>query len=159
MAPVPRLTIMAGRTLGGATIAVIQGTFVLIVCMLVGFRPERWTAVPVAFAFMALIAVVFTALGTAIGSTLRDMQGFQLIMNFLIMPIFFLSGALFPLDNLPAPLMIATRLDPLAYGVDGLRGAFIGVSHIGLLLDATVLAVLSGLFLLLGAWAFAKIQV
>jgi ABC-2 type transport system permease protein len=159
VAPVPRLSIMAGRTLGGATIAIIQGTLVLAVCMLVGFRPQSWTAVPLAFAFMALIAVVFAALGTAIGSTLRDMQGFQLIMNFLIMPIFFLSGALFPLDGLPTALTIATRLDPLAYGVDGLRGAFIGASHIGLLLDVSVLAALSLLFLVLGAWAFSKIQV
>ena len=159
VAPVPRLQIMAGRTLGGATIAIIQGTLVLVVCMLVGFRPESWTGVPLAFLFMALIAVVFAALGTAIGSTLRDMQGFQLIMNFLIMPIFFLSGALFPLNNLPTALTIATRLDPLAYGVDGLRGAFIGVSQIGLLVDIAVLAVLSLVFLLLGARAFSKIQV
>ena len=158
VAPVPRLTIMAGRTLGGATIAMIQGALVLVVCVLVGFRPENWSAVPLALLFMALIAVVFAALGTAIGSTLKDMQGFQLIMNFLIMPIFFLSGALFPLDNLPTALMIATRLDPLAYGVDGLRGAFIGVSHIGALVDVSVLAVLSALFLVLGAWAFSKIQ-
>jgi ABC-2 type transport system permease protein len=121
VAPVPRLQIMAGRTLGGATIAIIQGTLVLVVCMLAGFRPQSWAAVPLAFVFMALIAVVFAALGTAIGSTLRDMQGFQLIMNFLIMPIFFLSGALFPLENLPTALTVATRLDPLSYGVDGLR--------------------------------------
>src|SRR6187401_233341 len=131
VAPVPRLTIMAGRTLGGATIAIIQGTLVLIVCMIVGFRPESWAAVPMALMFMALIAIVFAALGTAIGSTLKDMQGFQLIMNFLIMPIFFLSGALFPLNNLPGALTVATRLDPLAYGIDGLRGALIGVSHFG----------------------------
>ncbi len=159
VAPVPRLTIMAGRTLGGATIAMIQGTLVLAVCMLVGFRPESWSAVPIALLFMALIAIVFAALGTAIGSTLKDMQGFQLIMNFLIMPIFFLSGALFPLDNLPGALTVATRLDPLAYGVDGLRGAFIGVSSMGFLVDVSVLAVLSALFLMLGAWAFSKIQV
>jgi ABC-2 type transport system permease protein len=75
------------------------------------------------------------------------------------MPIFFLSGALFPLNNLPMALTIATRLDPLSYGVDGLRGAFIGASHIGLLVDVSVLAVLSALFLVLGAWAFSKIQV
>ena len=159
VAPVPRLQIMAGRTLGGATIAIIQGTLVLVVCMIAGFRPQSWAAVPLALLFMALIAVVFAALGTAIGSTLRDMQGFQLIMNFLIMPIFFLSGALFPLDNLPTALTVATRLDPLAYGVDGLRAAFIGVSHIGVLLDVSVLAILSLLFLVLGAWAFSKIQV
>jgi len=159
VAPVPRLQIMAGRTLGGATIAIIQGTLVLVVCMIAGFRPQSWAAVPLALMFMALIAVVFAALGTAIGSTLRDMQGFQLIMNFLIMPIFFLSGALFPLDNLPTALTVATRLDPLAYGVDGLRAAFIGVSHIGVLLDVSVLAILSLLFLVLGAWAFSKIQI
>src|SRR6516225_3965293 len=72
VAPVPRLQIMAGRTLGGATIAIIQGTLVLIVCMLVGFRPQGFAAVPQAILFMALIAIVFAALGTAIGSTLRD---------------------------------------------------------------------------------------
>jgi ABC-2 type transport system permease protein len=159
VAPVPRLQIMAGRTLGGATIAIIQGTLVLVVCMLAGFRPQSWAAVPLAFVFMALIAVVFAALGTAIGSTLRDMQGFQLIMNFLIMPIFFLSGALFPLENLPTALTVATRLDPLSYGVDGLRAAFIGVAHLGVVLDLAVLAALAALFLVLGAWAFSKIQV
>src|SRR5213075_859015 len=99
-----RLQIMAGRTLGGATIAVVQGTLVLIICLIAGFRPHGLAAVPLALAFMVTIAVVFAALGTAIGSTLRDMQGFQLTMNFLVMPIFFLSGALFPLANLPAAL-------------------------------------------------------
>jgi ABC-2 type transport system permease protein len=159
VAPVPRLQIMTGRTLGGATIAMLQGVLVLLVCMLAGFRPQSWAAVPLALLFMALIAVVFAALGTAIGSTLRDMQGFQLIMNFLIMPIFFLSGALFPLANLPTALAIATRLDPLSYGIDGLRGAFIGLAHLGVLLDVSVLAVLAAAFLMLGAWAFSRIQV
>jgi ABC-2 type transport system permease protein len=87
------------------------------------------------------------------------MQGFQLIMNFLIMPIFFLSGALFPLTNLPTALTVATRLDPLSYGVDGVRAAFIGLSHLGIVLDVTVLAVLATAFIALGAWAFSKIQV
>ncbi len=108
---------------------------------------------------MALIAIVFAALGTAIGSTLRDMQGFQMIMNFLIMPIFFLSGALFPLRNLPMPLTVATRIDPLSYGVDGLRGALIGLADIGGAVDVAVLGVLAALFVILGAWAFSRIQV
>jgi len=159
VAPVPRLQIMAGRTLGGATIAIIQGTLVLILCMLVGFRPQGFAAIPQAFLFMVLIAIVFAALGTAIGSTLRDMQGFQMIMNFLIMPIFFLSGALFPLTNLPTPLLVATRLDPLSYGVDGLRGAFIVLANIGVAFDVVVLGVLATAFLILGAWAFSRIQV
>src|SRR5947209_1388148 len=89
VAPVPRTRIMFGRTLGGATVAVIQGTLVLIICMIAGFRPANIWGIPVAFLFMLLIAMVFGALGTAIGSVLKDMQGFQLIMNFLIMPIFF----------------------------------------------------------------------
>ena len=159
VAPVPRLQIMAGRTLGGATIAMIQGTLVLIVCMVAGFRPQGVAAIPMALMFMALTAIVFAALGTAIGSSLKDMQGFQLIMNFMIMPIFFLSGALFPLSNLPTALTIATRLDPMAYGVDGLRAAFIGVSQIGVATDAIVLAIVATLFLVMGARAFSRIQI
>ena len=159
VAPVPRLQIMAGRTLGGATIAMIQGTLVLVVCMVAGFRPQSVAAIPMALLFMALTAIVFAALGTAIGSSLKDMQGFQLIMNFMVMPIFFLSGALFPLSNLPTALMVATRLDPMAYGVDGLRAAFIGLSQIGVATDIVVLAVVATLFLGIGARAFSRIQV
>ena len=124
-----------------------------------GFRPQGFAFIPLALLFMALIAVVFAALGTAIGSTLRDMQGFQLIMNFMVLPIFFLSGALFPLENLPAALMVATRIDPLSYGIDGMRSALIGISHLGVALDLAVLGVVAAAFLVLGAWAFSKIQV
>ncbi len=159
VAPVPRLHIMVGRTLGGATVALCQGTLVLIVCLVAGFRPSGVLAIPEALMFMALVAVVFSALGTLIGSTLKDMQGFQLIMNFLVMPIFFLSGALYPLNNLPRPLAAATRLDPLTYGVDGLRGALIGLSQIGAVTDFVVLVLVAALFLALGARAFSRIQV
>src|SRR5262245_45117125 len=159
VAPVPRLQIMAGRTLGGATTAVIQGTLVLAVCLVAGFRPHDWGGVFLGLLFMALIAVVFAALGTVIGSMLRDMQGFQLVMNFLVMPIFFLSVARYPLSNLPAALTLATRLDPLSYGVDGLRGALIDRSHFGVPTDLAVLAALAAVFLALGARAFSRIQV
>ena len=159
VAPVPRLHIMLGKTLGGANVAFLQGLLMFAISYLVGFRPVSVVSIPIGLAFMALIAIVFAALGTAIGSTLRDMQGFQMIMNFLIMPIFFLSGALFPLTNLPTPLLVATRLDPLSYGVDGLRGAFIGLANIGVAFDVVVLGVLATAFLILGAWAFSRIQV
>ena len=159
VAPVPRLQIMAGRTLGGATIAMIQGMLVLAVCMIAGFRPQSLLGVPLALLFMALTAIVFAALGTAIGSGLKDMQGFQLIMNFLVMPIFFLSGALFPLTNLPTALMVATRLDPLSYGIDGLRGALIGLWQIGPVTNIAVLSGVAAAFLALGARAFSKIQI
>src|SRR6476646_3510815 len=158
VAPVPRLQIMIGRTLGGATTASLQGTLVLIVCLIAGFRPDLG-GVLLGLLFMALIAVVFAALGTIIGSSLKDMQGFQLVMNFLVMPIFFLSGALYPLSDLPAALTVATRLDPLSYGVDGLRGAFIDRSHFGVGFDFAVLAALAACCLALGARAFSRIQV
>ena len=158
VAPVPRLQIMAGRTLGGATTALIQGTLVLIVCLIAGFRPDDVGGVLLGFVFMALIAVVFAALGTIIGSGLKDMQGFQLVMNFLVMPIFFLSGALYPLADLPTVLTVLTHLDPLSYGVDGLRGAFIDRTHFGVLTDFAVLVAVAACFLALGARAFARIQ-
>ena len=159
VAPVPRIQIMVGRTLGGATVATLQGTLVLIVCLVAGFRPHDLLAVPLGLLFMALTAVVFTALGTAIGSTLRDMQGFQMVMNFLVMPIFFLSGALFPLADLPAALAVATQVDPLSYGIDGIRGALIGESHFGVVMNLTVLGAVASCFLALGAWSFSRIQV
>jgi ABC-2 type transport system permease protein len=159
VAPVPRLQIMIGRTLGGATIAMIQGLMVLIICLIAGFRPAYVSTLPEAVLFMTLICVVFAALGTAIGSTLQNMQGFQLIMNFLVMPIFFLSGALFPLNNLPTALTVVTSLDPLTYGIDGLRGAFLGASHFALATNVSVLCVVAAAFMMLGAYAFSKIQI
>lgn len=159
VAPVPRATVMIGRTLGGATVASIQGTMIFIVCLIAGFRPVDWTKIPLAFLFMILTAIVFCGLGTAIGSLLQDMQGFQLIMNFLVAPLFFLSGALFPLKNLPMALDIATKVDPLSYGVDGLRGALIGMQHYQMSISLTILTVVALFFLGLGGYFFSKIQI
>ena len=159
VAPVPRLWIMIGRTLGGATVAMLQGLLVLIICLIAGFRPVSLAMVPFGILFMALIAVVFAALGTAIGSGLQDMQGFQLIMNFLVLPIFFLSGALYPLDNLAKPLTFVTRLDPLTYGVDGLRASLINLTQFGMKTDIAVLCAIAVVLLCFGAWRFSKIEI
>lgn len=159
VAPVPRLQIMAGRTLGGATVAIIQGMLVLIVCVIAGFRPQGLAAVPLALLFMALIAIVFSALGTAIGSTLRDMQGFQLIMNFVVFPIFGLSGALFPISSLPAWAAPITLFDPLTYGVEGVRYGLTGVSQVNPLVSLLVLAGFACATIVLGAALFRKIEV
>jgi ABC-2 type transport system permease protein len=159
VAPVPRLHIMIGKTLGGSTVAVLQGVLVLVICLIAGFRPAGVAALPLAFLFITLICIVFAALGMAIGSTLQNMQGFQLIMNFLVMPIFFLSGALFPLSNLPTALTIVTRIDPLTYGIDGLRGALIGAGHFSVGVDLAVLSVVAIVFLALGAHRFSRIQI
>jgi ABC-2 type transport system permease protein len=159
VAPVPRLHIMIGRTLGGATVSTLQGLLVLIVCLVAGFRPTHPSLLPLALLYMALICIVFAALGTVIGSTLQNMQGFQLIMNFLVMPIFFLSGALFPLNNLPIALTIATRVDPLTYGIDGLRHSLIGLAHFSTVTNVGILSVVAASFLALGAYSFSKIQI
>ncbi len=159
VAPVPRIQIMIGRTLGGATVATLQGLIVVIIAVLAGFRVRHYSHLPLALLFMVLIGLMFTALGTAIASVLADFQGFQLIMNFLVMPIFFLSGALFPLVGLPRLLDTIARIDPLSYGVDGLRGALVGASHFGLFLDITVLCGLCIALLALGGWLFSRIEV
>ncbi len=158
VAPVPRVHVMLGKALGGATVAVIQGSIVFVVCLIAGFRPVNISALPIAFLFMALLATMFTSLGTAIGSVLVDMQGFQLAMNFLVMPIFFLSGALFPLANLPKALAIVTSLDPMTYGVDGLRAALIGISHFGIATDIAVICAITAVFMGLGTYFFSRIQ-
>ena len=159
VSPVSRTTIMLGRTLGGATTAVVQGLIVLIITLFFGFRPVSMFMVFVAFIFMFLIALVFTALGTAIASKLEDMQGFQLIMNFLVMPLFFLSGALFPLANLPKVLNIIVRLDPLTYGIDALRGTLLGITNFGLFTDFSVLVGVAAVCIGIGTWLFSKIEI
>ncbi len=158
VAPVPRSAVMMGKALGAATVALIQGLLVAVVCLIAGFRPANLAEIPAALLFMALIATVFAALGIALGSKLENMQGFQLIMNFLVMPIFFLSGALFPLTNLPRVLGVITSCDPLTYGVDGLRGALIGISHFGFVTDLAVLCAVGLALTALGSYFFSKIQ-
>ena len=158
VAPVPRIYIMLGRTLGGATVALLQGLLMVIACIIAGFRPVSVINLPLGLLFMMLIAIVFVGLGVSIGSTLQDMQGFQLIMSFLIMPIFFLSGALFPLDHLSNVMTVLTSLDPLSYGVDGLRTALIDVTRFGVVKDMLILGVVALATLCLGAWRFSKIE-
>jgi len=158
VAPQPRLLLMIGRTLGGATTAIIQGTIVIVICLIAGFRPNSIATLPLAFLFMALVAILFTALGTAIACALTDMQGFQMVMGFLIMPLFFLSGALFPLTGLPTAMRIITRIDPMTYGVDGLRAAMNGVSNFGVANDFLILCAIGLVFMVIGARQFSRIE-
>ncbi len=159
VAPVPRIQIMIGRTLGGSTVAVIQGLLVMIICLLAGFRPVHFATVPLAIGFMILIAFLFAAVGMAIGSGLQDMQGFQLIMNFFVMPLYFLSGALFPLTGLPVVLSYITMADPLAYGIDGMRSVLLGASAFDPRVDFFVLVSLGAILMVFGAYRFSKIEI
>ena len=158
VAPVPRLAIVLGRTLGGATVSLLQGLIVLVICLVAGFRIHHPLLLPIALVFMSLIAVLFTAIGTAIGSVLRDMQGFQLIMNFLVMPLYFFSNALFPTAGLPAPLRVVVLLNPLSYGVAGMRQAFTGSMGIDMLTDVLVLGALAMILLGISSYLFSRIE-
>jgi ABC-2 type transport system permease protein len=158
VAPVPRLHIMIGRTVGGATVATIQGVIVYFLTLIVGFEPQNLYMLAVAFIFVFIVALLFTALGTAIASMLEDMQGFQLIMNFLVMPIFFLSGALFPLKDAPSFIVGIAKFDPLSYGVDGLRAALISQSRFGMALDFTVLIAVTVILLAIGSYLFERVR-
>ncbi|HEX3892813.1 MAG TPA: ABC transporter permease [Terracidiphilus sp.] len=163
VAPVPRIQIMIGRTLGGCTVALIQGLLVLTICLVSGFRPTGFFAIPVAIGFMVLIALLFAAVGVIFGSSLQDMQGFQLIMNFLVLPIYFLSGAMFPLTNQGKVLTFITALDPLSYGIDGMRSVLLSSTSFkpafGPTLDLAVLVIVGVILLIIGAYRFSKIEI
>lgn len=159
VAPVPRIAIMFGRTLGGATVATLQGIIVFVLTLFIGFRPHSLVQLPIALLVVFLVALLFTGVGTALASLLEDMQGFQLIMNFLVMPTFFLSGALFPLNGLPEIMKTVVKLDPMTYGVDGIRDLLIGVSNFGLGLDIMVLVILCCVVLFIGSYLFERIQI
>jgi len=158
VAPVSRLNIMIGRTLGGATVASIQGVVVFLLTMLVGFRPYSATMLGIALVFIVLTSVVFTALGTAIASKMQDMQIFPIIMNFIVMPLFFVSGAIFPLEALPGGVVAVAKLNPLVYGVDGLRGALTGASAYGMTADFLILILVAIILMVIGGWLFSKIE-
>lgn len=159
VAPVSRFNIILGKTLGGATVAVFQGIIVFILTLFVGFRPQSFAHLIPAFMITFLVALLFTALGTAIASVLEDMQGFQLIMNFLIMPTVFLSGAFFPIKNLPQAIGFIAKINPLTYGIDGLRGVLIGVSGFPLLTDFLILSVFTLAIMTVASYLFSRIQI
>ncbi|MCX6701834.1 MAG: ABC transporter permease [Candidatus Zambryskibacteria bacterium] len=157
VAPVSRFNIMLGRTLGGATVAFIQGIIVLIITLFIGFKPVV-SGIFLAIVFMFLLALFFTAFGTAIASKLDDMQGFPLIINFIVMPLFFLSGALFPIAGLPAVFADIVKLNPLSYAVDGVRGALTGMHTFSFFTDGIVLTLITLVCLWIGAELFKRIQ-
>lgn len=159
VAPVARIHIVLGRTLGGATVSMIQGLIVFSVCLVAGFRIHDYGLLPAAAAFMFLIAMLFTAVGTIVGSLIEDMQAFPLIMNFLVMPMFFFSGALYPVANLPGILKGLLRLNPLTYGVDGLRGALSSNFAFGIGEDFLLLGLSAAILMSIGNYFFSKIEV
>lgn len=159
VAPVSRFQIVIGRVLGGATVATFQGVIVLLLTFLFGFKPTNWFMIVPSLIVMIIIATLFSALGTAIASLLEDMQGFQLIMNFIVMPTFFFSGALFPLQDLPKLLSYIVRLNPLTYGVDALRGLLISANHFHLAFSMGLLSIVTLFLLVVSSYLFSKLEI
>lgn len=154
VAPVSRLAIVIGRLAGGVTLSVVQGILILLVSMVLGYRPPTAWSIILAVLPMLLISMIFISIGLIFASRMKDEQGFGLIMNFLIMPLFFLSGAFFPVSNLPGPIAFAARLDPLMYGIEALRAVLNGSSYMAYGTAMTVTATIAGVLALAGAWFF-----
>lgn len=140
VSPISRTSIVIGKALGGATNALLQGALLLLL-----FR-----IIPI----MLLISLGFDCFGLFIASIMDSFEGFQTIMSFIIMPTFFLSGALFPLTNAPGWLQTLSSLNPMTYGVDAIRGIIIDKSQYSLNFDLLVLLVFSSIMLFITSWIF-----
>jgi ABC-2 type transport system permease protein len=129
VAPINRAAVAVGKTLGGATQSLLQGVILLLLAPVVGVKLTLLGVVEL-IPMIFVLAFALSALGVAIGARMRTLQGFQMVMNFLTMPIFFLAGALFPLNGLPGWMTVLTRLDPASYGIDALRRTALGAGGV-----------------------------
>lgn len=158
VAPVSRLNIMLGGALGGATTSVFQGLLVFVIALFIGFHPYSWALVPVAFVILALFGIALASFSSGVGALVNDFQGFQAINQFLIFPLFFLSGALYPLNDVPTVLKVIATVNPVSYAIDAMRATLLNQTHFGLLLDIAVLAFTAAVLVIFGALRFRKIE-
>lgn len=158
VAPVSRVSLVLGRIAGGITTALIQSLLILLISVIMGFRAGGFASYLFAFLFMLLIGFTFIGLGLIFASKMKDMQGFGIVMNFVIFPLFFLSGALYPLGNLPWFVRVLSYIDPLTFGIDGLRGSLIRVSSMPILLNLLIMIGFSLFMVFLGAYFFEKTE-
>jgi ABC-2 type transport system permease protein len=155
VAPVSRLSIVVGRILGGATTALVQGFVILAIALILGVRISPF-GVAGGITFMLLLAFSAVGFGLIVASQMEDFHGFQLVMNLIIFPLFFLSSALFPLEGLPYWLKMIAYLNPLTYGVDGLRHSLVGFSSIPVWIDLSVLLTFCMLMVSIGSYLFGR---
>ena len=157
VAPLSRLTIFAGKMLGGCTDALIQGSLMLAFGVVLGVSYTIQSVVA-AILFMLVLASAVVSIGLVIGSRMESPEGFNLIVSFVVFPLFFLSGALFPIDNLPSWLHAFTILNPVTYAVDGMRGAMLGTSVFPVVVDFGVLLAFAGAMMVIGSIAFSRMK-
>lgn len=153
VSPASRFSIMAGKMLGGSTIAVVEGLIILLLGPLFGIKLSAFGVLACLF-FMFLISFSLVSIGLIVSSIMKTFEGFQSIMTFLIMPMFFMSGALFPIDKLPSWMTPIVSLNPLTYGVDALRQILVGVGKYGILFDIFVLSLAAVVTMAGGVRAF-----
>jgi len=158
VAPVSRLKVLLGGSLGGATIAVIQGTTLLLIAMLFGFRPYSWSMLAITLIVMFLLAIAMVSFSSGVGSVVNDMQAFMAITNFLVIPLFFLSSALFPLENVPKVMKAIAYANPLTYAVDAMRTSLVNQGHFNIWLDLSVMGGMMLLLLYFSIYRFKRIQ-
>lgn len=160
VAPVSRLSIIIGRTLGGATTALIQGFIILAIVIGLGIPISGIFGLLLTVVFMVLIAFTAVGFGLILASKMRDMQSFPLIMNLVVMPLLLVSSAFFPLKNLPIEISYVAKFNPLLYMVDGLRGSLIGADNMFLpLWDLIVVFAMCIVMIGLGSYFFSKSEV
>ena len=157
VAPLSRTTIFAGKMVGGSIDALLQGCAMLVLGPVLGIHYTLWNVL-FSFVFMFVLASALVSLGLIIGSNMESVEGFQLIVSFLVFPMFFLSGALFPLKNLPQYLLIFTILDPVTYAVDGLRGLILGSSQLPIALNLVILTGFAIVMIGIGTWSFKRLK-
>ncbi|MFZ5648058.1 MAG: ABC transporter permease [Bacillota bacterium] len=164
VAPVPRWSVAIGKALGGSTIAMIQASILLLFAPFIGIKLDILMVLKL-LAVLFLIAFSLTSLGITVASRMETMEGFQVFMNFLVMPLFFLSGAMFPMRNVPGWLETLMKLDPLTYGVDALRNIMFASSpardflvQFPIATDLAVVAAMSLVFITAGAVAFNRTE-
>ena len=158
VAPLHKSTMFFGKALGGSTDGLLQ-IIILIVLGAIFFGIHfGLLSIVLTFVVVILLLLAVTSLGLAIGSIMDSPEGFGLISSFVTFPLFFLSGALFPVTNLPMWLKIVVTLNPISYAVDALRSIILGISSYGLALDFAVLVVFTVIMVFVGTWAFKRIK-
>lgn len=155
VAPVSRASVFAGKMLGGATDAMVQVIFLLIIGLFINI-PLTPLIVIKAFLMLLLISVAMVSIGLVIGSNLQSPEGFSLVINFVMWPMFFFSGALFPVSNLASWLSAATYINPLTYGVDALRGIILGINQFPIYYDVGIMLVFSAIMMGVGILSFRR---
>lgn len=156
--PVSRFKILVGSALGGATVSIMQGLLVFGISSILGFRPHDWLLVIPALLVLILMSLALACFGAGIASAVDDFQGFQGINNLIVMPLFFLSSALYPLNSVPDVLRIISTLNPVSYMVDALRYLLTNQTHFGLGTDLIVMAITFVAALLFAVNRFNRVQ-